>query len=182
MWYAHFQGVNISYPREGDNQSAVQTSWDRPTWPYWDRGSELDCTLCHNRTPRCSAPRKGRVPVRRPWPPDRGGYGGYSTSTCGGGRDGPGRGLGRHIQARRLTDGEGTAYRYVTVCAPLHLQWVGVRGTGMEGFPLPSILNWATWPAIPLQRMWNSMLNFPRTWLIKGRPHHGASQRALWWG
>ena len=64
--------------------------------------------------------------------------------TCRGSKDRPGRGLGRRIQAIRLTAGDDSADGGVAVGDPLKYQWDGIRSVGMKEFPIPALRNQST--------------------------------------
>ena len=47
--------------------------------------------------------------------------------------------MGRHIHGESPPEGTDHAGRGMAVSATIYSQWVGVRGTGIEGFPFLAI-------------------------------------------
>ena len=62
-------------------------------------------------------------------------------ATRGGSKNRHRRGSGQSIQDGRPTGGKDLADGGVAIYAPLHSQWDGVRGAGMDGFSLPALRN-----------------------------------------
>ena len=115
-----------------------------------DSVGELDGVLRHHGKPRRRDSWDSRIQVGQPYPPDGGGEGRDPTATYEGHRDRPGRGPGCHIQAGRPKDGDYSADGGVAVSASLNRQWYGVRGEGMEEFPIPALQHRATQISAPL--------------------------------